>query len=102
MADVVLRRPRVPDGEPQHVAAAEFRVREEHLARAVDPLEQRLVLLVGSVPPEADEREVPRRDRPPSPARPDPGLEQLRRAARARGSVPGCPSARSSGSPPRA
>ena len=88
---VVLRRAEVADGEAQHVAPAEPRVREEDLAGGVHALEQALVVLVGALPTEADEREVPRRGRPPSPARRAPSPRRARRAGGARGAAPAGP-----------
>src|SRR6185295_6542816 len=77
-ADVVLGRPRVADREPEHEAAVEARVGEEHRPGRVDPFEQRFVLLVGALQPEADEREMPRRAELPARLRLHPGLERLR------------------------
>src|SRR5439155_20073518 len=64
-ANVVLGRPRVADSEPEDVPPGKPRPREERLPAPVDPLEQRLVLLVRGVEPEADGRErVGRRNLP--------------------------------------
>ena len=101
-AHVGLGRPRVADREPQDVAAVEPRVRDEDLAGRVHALEQRLVLLVRALAPEADDRERPRRARAPSRARRAPTPRRARRAARARGSSPAGPRARSSAAPPTA
>ena len=101
-AHVVLGRAEVADREPQHVAIVEPRVREEDLAGVVDALEQPLVVLVGAVAPEADEREVPRRRDLPARARRAPSSRRARRAGCARGSAPAARPARSSAAPPTA
>ena len=101
-SDVRLGRPRVPDREPQHVAPVEARVREEDLARRVDPLEQRLVRVVAPLEPEADEREAGAAQPPPSPAPRAPSPRTARPAGRARGSSPGVPRGRGSEARPRA
>src|SRR5438067_13821870 len=56
VADIIFRRTQVADREPQDVAAAELRVRDEELAGLVDAPEERLVRLVGGIEPDADER----------------------------------------------
>src|SRR5438105_2332788 len=80
--DVVFRRPLVADGEPEDVASGEARVRDEDLAAPVHALEDRLVLLVGALPPEADDGERPRRGELPAGLLAHPALEQLRESHR--------------------
>ena len=77
MLHVALGRPLVPDRQPQDVAAVELRVRDEDLAARVDPLEDRLVLLVRAFAAEADERELSRRAKLPAGLVAHPALEQL-------------------------
>src|ERR687883_537831 len=74
---VGLRRPCVADRESQDVATVELRVGHEDLAGRVHALEERLVLLVGGVTAEADEREAPRRSGLPTVGLADPALEEL-------------------------
>ena len=95
-------RAEAADGEPELVTVGEARVREEDLARAVDALEQPLVLLVRALAPEADEREVPRRASPPSPAPRAPNLRTAARAGGAREVAPAARCGRSSGGRPTA
>ena len=58
------------------VAAVQLRVRDEDLAGGVDALEQRLVLGVGAVAAEADERERARRGELPAGLVAHPALEE--------------------------
>src|SRR2546430_3909616 len=76
--DVRLGRPLVSDREPEHVTTVEPGVREEDLAGPVHALEQVLVRLVGTVAPEAHEREPARGDHLPARLGPPPALEQPR------------------------
>src|SRR4029079_18275004 len=87
-AHVVLGRPRVADREPEHEAAAEARVREEHQPGSIHALEQSLVLLVASLETEADEREVPRRTDLPARLLPHPPLQPRRQADGLAGHAP--------------
>src|SRR6185437_4797950 len=73
---VVLRRPRVADREPEDVAPVEPRVRDEDLTRRVHARLDLLVLLVGPVAPEHDERKALRRDELPLVRLLDPACEE--------------------------
>src|SRR6266508_137509 len=59
---VCLRRPEAADCEPEHIAPAEPRVRDEDLAGGIDALDQPLVVGVRAGATEADDRERARRD----------------------------------------
>src|SRR4051812_7714897 len=76
MADVLLGRAHVAEREPQHVAVVQPRVRDEDLAARVHALQQRLVLLVRTHPPKADEGELRRGAQLPARLVAYPALEQ--------------------------
>src|SRR5215207_11367174 len=76
VAHVGFGRARAADCQPQRVATVQLGVREEDLARRVDALEQRLVLLVRALATEADEREWARRGHLPTGLGANPRLEE--------------------------
>src|SRR5712691_721811 len=82
MSFVVLGGAHVPDRQAQDVAVVETRVREEDLAGRVHALEQRLVLLVRALAPEADAGERTRRRQLPTRLVAHPALEELGQAHR--------------------
>ena len=90
--DVVLRRPRVADREPDHVLAAQLRRRDEDLARSRSRA-RASSLVVGLDVAEADGREGLRRDDLPAGLGLAPSRRRARRGGRARGSAPAAPRA---------
>src|SRR4051812_6012169 len=74
--NVVLARARVADGEAQHVATVERRVREVGEPARVDALEHAPVVLVARLAAEADDRERARRGELPARLLAHPALEQ--------------------------